>query len=232
MHSSTLRHELLTLSEKNMKLQRLLCVPLLSILLSGIVYAQPSCPAIEVCFTPAQTCVNKITAVIAAAQRTILLQAYSFTSWDITNQLIAAKKRGVDVQMIADPSWFQYPKYHSSAPFALYQNNIPLWIDYIPQIAHNKVMIIDAEKVITGSYNFTMAAENVNTENLLIIDDQTIAKQYTDNWYGRLKISEKLPDYNAADETGFENAKSDILDKHQEASKARKRMSKTAMDSN
>ena len=32
-------------------------------------------------------------------------------------------------------------------------------------------MIIDNRVVITGSFNFTMAAENKNAENLLILDD-------------------------------------------------------------
>jgi len=35
-----------------------------------------------------------------------------------------------------------------------------------------------------------MAAANVNAENVLIIDDKTIAKRYSDNWQDRLKASE------------------------------------------
>jgi phosphatidylserine/phosphatidylglycerophosphate/cardiolipin synthase-like enzyme len=43
-------------------------------------------------------------------------------------------------------------------------------------------MIIDGETVITGSFNFTKAAQEKNAENVLIIRDQALAAQYTKNW--------------------------------------------------
>ena len=43
-------------------------------------------------------------------------------------------------------------------------------------------MIIDGETVITGSFNFTKAAETHNAENLLVIYDPELAKKYTNNW--------------------------------------------------
>jgi phosphatidylserine/phosphatidylglycerophosphate/cardiolipin synthase-like enzyme len=43
-------------------------------------------------------------------------------------------------------------------------------------------MIIDRETMITGSFNFTKAAEEKNAENLLIIRDKALAKVYTENW--------------------------------------------------
>ena len=55
-------------------------------------------------------------------------------------------------------------------------------IDAQHAIAHNKVMIIDGETVITGSFNFTKAAEENNAENLLVIRDKKLADQYTKNW--------------------------------------------------
>ncbi|KHK00318.1 Endonuclease [Desulfovibrio sp. TomC] len=55
-------------------------------------------------------------------------------------------------------------------------------IDDKHAIAHNKVMIIDGATVITGSFNFTKAAEEKNAENLLIIRDMSLAKIYLSNW--------------------------------------------------
>jgi phosphatidylserine/phosphatidylglycerophosphate/cardiolipin synthase-like enzyme len=49
-------------------------------------------------------------------------------------------------------------------------------------IAHNKVMVIDGLIVITGSFNFTKAAEESNAENLLVIDDAQLAEKYAKNW--------------------------------------------------
>ncbi len=59
---------------------------------------------------------------------------------------------------------------------------IPTFIDDKHAIAHNKVMIIDKAKVITGSFNFTKAAEEKNAENVLIIKDKALAKVYIENW--------------------------------------------------
>jgi len=59
---------------------------------------------------------------------------------------------------------------------------IPVWIDAKHAIAHNKVMVIDGTTVITGSFNFTKAAEEKNTENLIILRDTGLAKLYMENW--------------------------------------------------
>ena len=57
-------------------------------------------------------------------------------------------------------------------------------------IAHNKVMILDGQTVITGSFNFTKSAEEGNAENLLIIHSQDLARKYTGNWHAHAKHSE------------------------------------------
>ena len=63
-------------------------------------------------------------------------------------------------------------------------------IDSEHAIAHNKVMVIDGETVITGSFNFTKAAEENNAENLLVIRDRTLAERYTKNWQEHAQHSE------------------------------------------
>jgi len=68
---------------------------------------------------------------------------------------------------------------------------IPTYIDAAHAIAHNKIMIIDRETVITGSFNFTKAAEEKNAENLLIIKNKELAKIYLDNWERHKEHSEK-----------------------------------------
>jgi phosphatidylserine/phosphatidylglycerophosphate/cardiolipin synthase-like enzyme len=68
-----------------------------------------------------------------------------------------------------------------SADF-LANQGVPTMIDANHAIAHHKVIVIDGEVVITGSFNFTKAAQEKNAENLLLIRDQTLAAQYTQNW--------------------------------------------------
>ena len=62
------------------------------------------------------------------------------------------------------------------------QNGVPTFIDDKHTTAHNKLIIIDGNVVITGSFNFTDQSENENAENLLVIRDKGIADKFTANW--------------------------------------------------
>jgi phosphatidylserine/phosphatidylglycerophosphate/cardiolipin synthase-like enzyme len=73
---------------------------------------------------------------------------------------------------------------------------IPVFIDYRPAIAHNKVIVIDRHIVVTGSYNFTAAAERINTENVTIIDLSEVANRFLSNWESRLAVSRPFVDDN------------------------------------
>ena len=66
---------------------------------------------------------------------------------------------------------------------------MPTWIDAAHQIAHNKVMIIDGDTVITGSFNFTRSAEYHNAENLLVVRDKALAARYEANFQEHLRHS-------------------------------------------
>jgi phosphatidylserine/phosphatidylglycerophosphate/cardiolipin synthase-like enzyme len=136
-------------------------------------------PTIEIFFSPNGGCTEAVVKEINAAKTDILVQAYSFTSVPIAKALVDAHKRGVKIQVILDKS--QRTEKYSSADFVR-NAGIPTLIDSKHAIAHNKVMIIDGQTVITGSFNFTKAAENSNAENLLVIRDKVIAEKYAENW--------------------------------------------------
>jgi phosphatidylserine/phosphatidylglycerophosphate/cardiolipin synthase-like enzyme len=125
---------------------------------------------------------------IDKAKSEILIQAYSFTSKEIANALVNGHKRGIHIEIILDNS-SRLAKY--SAGDFLAHMGIPTYIDAEHAIAHNKIMIIDKETVITGSFNFTKAAEEKNAENLLIIKSMDLAKVYLDNWNRHKLHSEK-----------------------------------------
>jgi hypothetical protein len=122
-----------------------------------------TCPTIHSCFTPGQDCTHQITDQIVKANHSILVQAYGFSSKNIADALIAAKNRGVNVKVILDKS---QRKQKYSLLYYIVDAGIPVWIDMKPAIAHNKVMIIDDKEVITGSFNFTDAAQKRNAEKL------------------------------------------------------------------
>ena len=150
----------------------------------------PTChgePQIEVYFSPDGGCTDAVVRAIAQARKSILVQAYSFTSWPIARALVAAHKRGVDVRVILDES--QRTEDHPSADF-LRHSGIRTLVDARHAVAHNKVMVIDGETVVTGSFNFTRAAEESNAENLLVIRDKALAAKYSANWHSHAQHSQ------------------------------------------
>ncbi len=96
--------------------------------------------------------------------------------------MIAAKNRSVKVKVILDKS---QRKQKYSLLHYIVDAGIPVWIDTKPAIAHNKVMIIDGKEVITGSFNFTDAAQKRHAENEVFISDTKLAKQFIENWQNR-----------------------------------------------
>lgn len=143
---------------------------------------------IAVYFSPHGGCTDAVVNALGQAKETILVQAYSFTSPPIAQAVVDAHKRGVNVQVILDKS--QRTEKYSSADF-LAHAGVSVQIDDKHQIAHNKIMIIDGQTVITGSFNFTRAAEEHNAENLLIISSKELAEKYADNWRGHAERSAK-----------------------------------------
>jgi phosphatidylserine/phosphatidylglycerophosphate/cardiolipin synthase-like enzyme len=148
-------------------------------------------PAWTVCFTPGQDCTGLVVDAIASARRSILVQAYSFTSVPILAALKTAHARGIDVEVIVDKTSAWVSKSGSRYSAATYLSNagVPVWVDTRVAIAHNKVIVLDGATVITGSFNFTAAAQKSNAENLLVIRDAELAARYRATWEDRKAVS-------------------------------------------
>jgi phosphatidylserine/phosphatidylglycerophosphate/cardiolipin synthase-like enzyme len=142
---------------------------------------------VQVYFSPRGGATEAVVQALDHATNSVLVQAYSFTSAPIAKALVDAHRRGVKVQVILDDS--QRTEKYSEADF-LRNNGIATLIDAQHAIAHNKIMIIDDYLVITGSFNFTKAAEEHNAENLLVINDPVLARRYIENWHAHEEHSE------------------------------------------
>ena len=124
---------------------------------------------------------------IDKATTSIHMQVYSFTSKPIADALIRAKERGVTVVVIADKSQRKekYTKIHH-----LKRAGIMVYIDTKPAISHSKIITIDRTSVLTGSYNFSNAAENRNAENVILLVSPELAHMYEENFASRLAVSD------------------------------------------
>ncbi len=143
---------------------------------------------IDVYFSPRGGATEAVVMEIGKARKEVLVQAYSFTSVPIAKALLEAKRRGVRVEAILDKS--QRKERYTAATF-LYNAGIPVMIDDKHAIAHNKIIIIDRQTLITGSFNFTKAAEEKNAENMLIFKgNKELVGKYLDNYRAHYAHSE------------------------------------------
>jgi phosphatidylserine/phosphatidylglycerophosphate/cardiolipin synthase-like enzyme len=149
---------------------------------------------VQVAFAPWDNAERMIVDGIRQAKRQILVQAFSFTSRALANALLAARQRGVDVQVLADREQ-TYSGEASRIP-DLAKAGIPVMLEVRYQSAHNKVMVLDAgtadAAVITGSYNWTYAAQYKNAENVLILrHNPDLVNAYAANW--KRHLADALP---------------------------------------
>ena len=139
----------------------------------------PQAKVVDHCFVPGGDCTGMITHWIGKARTQILVQAYSFTSEPIALALVEAKERGVEVRVVLDKS---QPHAKGNQIHTMLDANIPVKIEHMPGIAHNKIMIIDSEWVETGSFNYTDSAQRRNAENALVFSGCGV-DDYQRNWH-------------------------------------------------
>jgi phosphatidylserine/phosphatidylglycerophosphate/cardiolipin synthase-like enzyme len=141
-------------------------------------------------FSPSGGCTDAIVSEIGKARQTLDIQAYAFTSQPVAQAVVDAVTRGVHVRVILDKA--QRSDRASAADF-LARRKVPVYVDEQHAIAHNKVLIIDGNEVITGSFNLTKSAEEKNAENLLIVRDHPkLAATYEANFEHHLFHSSPL----------------------------------------
>lgn len=153
---------------------------LLAALLPALAGAAPA--LVSVCFIPGEGCGAQIVDAIAQARSEVRVQAYGFSSRPIIAALADARRRGVDVAIILDRSDERALCAHDADLLAA---GVPMWIDHLSGIAHNKVIVIDRRVVIGGSYNYTASAERRNAENATFIESEAIAARFLANWSAR-----------------------------------------------
>ncbi len=143
---------------------------------------------IEACFTPSEKCTPFITQTIKLAKKTIYVQAYTWTSQEISEVLVQMKNQGVKVQILLDKVNLN----KNNALTLLQENGINVMVDYVPGIAHNKIILVDDDITITGSFNFSRAADTKNVENVLKIQSKEVNEIYLQNWNKRKQYSQDI----------------------------------------
>lgn len=130
-------------------------------------------------FTPGRA-LSEVVELIGAAQASVEMAAYSFTSKPIAVALRDASRRGVVVRVVVDAK--DAANGYSAARF-LANEGVSVRTNARYAIQHNKFMVIDGTTVQTGSFNYTRAAAERNAENVLIVRNAPqIAQAYAREW--------------------------------------------------
>jgi phosphatidylserine/phosphatidylglycerophosphate/cardiolipin synthase-like enzyme len=127
---------------------------------------------VETYFAPEDGIMAKIIGMVSSARSSIHFMAYTFTRQDLAQAMIAQAQSGLDVRGVIETPDAAY----LGAVKPLTCAGLPVEVDGNPYNMHHKVIIIDQTTVITGSANFTQAADRDNDENVLVIHNIYLAK--------------------------------------------------------
>lgn len=118
---------------------------------------------------------NNVLPLIQNAKKYVYIPTFIITHDELANELINAKKRGVDVKLIIDATNVYSRK---SKIKELRSAGVPVKVENYAGKIHSKSIIIDDEYIVAGSMNFSNSGENKNDENVLIIENKTLARYY------------------------------------------------------
>ncbi len=127
-------------------------------------------------FSPDNDIRSSLLKEIGSAKKSIHFMAFSFTQDALGSAMRDRFESGIDVRGVFEKRQVddRYSEYN-----AMKQAGLRVALDKNRGAMHHKVIVIDKETVITGSYNFSKNAEERNSENLLIIKgNPDIAQAY------------------------------------------------------
>lgn len=179
--------------------------------LFAVVPAQDKKTGTEVLFSPTgdrRLLQERISQEIGTAKREVVVAMYQFTSTQLAEALVRAKKRGIPVRVLVDGVQASDAGRFAAAIKALEHGGVEVRYVYAdgqkkkggsgsrPRF-HHKFCVIDGERAITGSYNWTVQGDTDNHENLLILSQKDVARKYLDRfeevWRNEQLVQKELP---------------------------------------
>jgi phosphatidylserine/phosphatidylglycerophosphate/cardiolipin synthase-like enzyme len=129
-------------------------------------------------FIPDQAALLKkrLLARIEAAQQSIAVSMYAFTSGWLLRALCAAAVRGVAVRVVLEPSQLHDERFIAQGK----KQGVQIKAYRIPEgggILHDKMLLIDAAEVWLGSMNWTRAGTGYNAESYMRVTQPVAVKK-------------------------------------------------------
>jgi len=130
-------------------------------------------------FSPGLDCLDAINREIRRAVKSLNICVFTISDNRITDEVIAAWERGVNVRVITDDDK-QYDK--GSDVNKLRLAKVPLVTDLTPDHMHHKFMVADDAKIICGSYNWTRSAATRNNEDIVVLENPVVVHAFNDEF--------------------------------------------------
>jgi phosphatidylserine/phosphatidylglycerophosphate/cardiolipin synthase-like enzyme len=142
---------------------------------------------VENYFSPPDGVMDKLIQYVQGAKKSVHYIIFTYTDENLAAAMIARAKAGVDVQGVIENRGAS-----QGALVSLFCAKMPVRTDGNKYTMHHKVIIIDSEFVITGSFNFTKSADDSNDDNILVIHNSALAAQFEQE-YKRVKGIAEVP---------------------------------------
>jgi phosphatidylserine/phosphatidylglycerophosphate/cardiolipin synthase-like enzyme len=134
---------------------------------------------VEAFFSPDDGVARRLIELLGQARSSLEVMAFAFTSEAIADAIVDRAEAGVRVRIVLDEDQAanlgsQYQR--------LVEAGLDVRLDGNPNKMHHKVILVDGQVVVTGSYNFSRSAEEFNDENLVIVRDADVAAAYQEEF--------------------------------------------------
>jgi len=140
--------------------------------------------SLELYFCPQHDCQQQVRETIQRARESVHMLSFTFTDELIAEDLLALSRNGVAVEII-----YEKTRITRYSTIRMFDNSlVNTHLDANPYTMHEKMIIIDNETIIVGSYNPTKGATLKNDENILIITDRKLAQNALDEYYRVLSL--------------------------------------------
>ena len=137
---------------------------------------------LEIYFSPEDDFEQRLLGLIENAKESIDFLAFAFTNKKISDALKEQHDKGVVIRGVFDKEQHEGFLKRYSKFDTLLSHKIDVKLDGNKQTMHNKVFIIDHKTVVTGSYNFTVKANEDNSENAIVVHNREFASRYKDEF--------------------------------------------------
>ena len=152
-------------------------------LLCGGLLIKSAFAEVDVAFTPSNECEQKIIALIDNSQQSIEIAVYSINNENIVAALERAKERKVAIRILTDK---RQAAMKSSKVTQMHDSGFDIRVHTKNKIEHNKFAVFDGKELTTGSFNWTNAASDKNSENCMFFKHEPEQVQKFSNRFEEL----------------------------------------------